>query len=98
MIRPATVGDVMDKRESGLRILTRCRETTAMSLFEWVLGLALVVVYLACMFWVGARTFQRGHLVLGILGVLLPPIWFVGAFLPDRKGSRTEPAISKRQP
>ena len=56
-----------------------------MGAFQWLLGAVIVVAYLACLFWVGIRTFERGHLVLGILGIFLPLLWIIGAFLPDRR-------------
>jgi hypothetical protein len=43
------------------------------------------VGYLVLLFVCGTRTFQRGHLVLGFLGILLPVLWLVGALLPPRR-------------
>lgn len=51
---------------------------------EWFLGTTLAILYLFCIFTVGYLTFQKGHLVLGILGIFLPFLWLVGAVLPDR--------------
>lgn len=55
-----------------------------MSFAEWALTAVLVIGYFALLFFVGIRTFQKGYLVLGLLGVLLPPLWIVGALLPDK--------------
>jgi hypothetical protein len=33
-------------------------------------------------------TFQKGHTLLGIIGIFLPILWLVGAFLPAKDGSR----------
>ena len=56
-----------------------------MSGTEWVLTGCLVVAYLILLFACGVRTFQRGRLVLGVLGALLPVLWLVGALLPPRR-------------
>jgi hypothetical protein len=59
----------------------------------WVLTGCLAVGYLVLLFVCGTRTFQRGHLVLGFLGILLPVLWLVGALLPPRRhtGPSTAP-------
>jgi len=57
---------------------------TEMSAFEWFLYFGLAVVYLAVLFFFGIRTFQKGHLVLGIFGIFLPFLWLVGGLLPDK--------------
>jgi hypothetical protein len=84
MSRPAGVGDVM----TGESAPHTPPQATAMSASDWILGSFVVLAYLACLFFVGVRTFQRGHLVLGILGCLLPLFWLIGAFLPDRNARR----------
>jgi hypothetical protein len=56
-----------------------------MSAGEFVLTGCLVLAYLVLMFTCGARTFQKGRPVLGVLGVLLPVLWLVGALLPNRR-------------
>ncbi|MGZ4595894.1 MAG: hypothetical protein ACXV2H_00330 [Actinomycetes bacterium] len=56
-----------------------------MSGLEWILGFALAVLYFACLFFLGVRTFQRGYLVLGLVGIFLPFLWLIGAFLPDKR-------------
>jgi hypothetical protein len=62
-----------------------------MSGTEWVVYGFLTVAYLVLLFTCGARTFQRGRLVLGLLGIVLPVLWVVGALLPPRRhaGSST---------
>ena len=54
---------------------------------EWVLSISLFVLYVACLFTVCALTFRKGHIVLGIVGIFLPFLWFVGAVLPPKQGS-----------
>ena len=61
--------------------------SSAMSTGEFVLTGCLVLAYLVLLFTCGARTFQRGRLVLGLLGVVLPVLWLVGAFLPTRRNA-----------
>ena len=60
-----------------------------MSALEWVIFFGLAVLYLALLFFFGVRTFQRGRLVLGFLGVLLPVLWVIGGLLPDKHPPRT---------
>ena len=54
---------------------------------EWMLMSTLGVIYLVCLFTVCARTFRKGHVALGILGVFLPFLWLIGAVLPPKPGS-----------
>ena len=60
-----------------------------MSALEWVIYFGLAVLYLALLFFFGVRTFQRGRLVLGFLGVVLPFLWVIGGLLPDKHPPRT---------
>ena len=64
-----------------------------MSGLDWFLTTALVVLYLFCIFTVGYITFQKGHYVLGILGIFLPFLWLIGAVLPDRNNGPTTSAF-----
>jgi hypothetical protein len=54
---------------------------------NWVLLAVGGTLYLACMFTVGVITFRKGRLVLLVLGVVLPLLWFVGALLPAKHRS-----------
>lgn len=60
-----------------------------MSTTEWILGTTAAVLYLFFIFTVGLLTFQKGHFVLGILGIFVPLFWILGAVLPDRGGGMT---------
>ena len=60
-----------------------------MSSTQWFLGTVAAVLYLVFIFTVGLMTFRKGHLVLGILGIFVPLLWLIGAFLPDRGGGMT---------
>jgi hypothetical protein len=65
---------------------------------EWFLGTTLAILYLFCIFTVGMLTFQKGHIVLGILGIFLPFLWLVGAVLPSRtEGFRSGGLTSSMQ-
>lgn len=59
---------------------------------EWILGFILFSFYITCLFTVCLMTFQKGHIVLGIVGIFIPLLWLIGAFLPAKQGSRYEQA------
>ncbi len=61
-----------------------------MTWLEWTLGFMLLSFYITCLFTVCSMTFQKGYTVLGIVGIFLPWLWLIGAFLPAKKGSRYE--------
>ena len=63
-----------------------------MSWIEWVFGLMLITFYLTCLFTVCMITFQKGRTLLGIVGIFIPFLWLIGAFLPAKPGSRYEQA------
>jgi hypothetical protein len=45
----------------------------------------IVAIFTVCM-----MMFQKGHTVLGILGIFLPILWLIGAILPAKRASRYE--------
>jgi len=49
----------------------------------------LIVLYIFLVFTVGYITFHKGHFVLGVLGIVLPFLWLIGALLPDRNEGMT---------
>jgi len=55
---------------------------------EWILGFILISFYITCLFTVCIMTFQKGRTLLGIIGIFIPLLWLVGAFLPAKEGSR----------
>jgi len=57
---------------------------------EWMLMSTLGVIYLVCLFTVCALTFRKGHVALGIFGIVLPFLWLIGAVLPPKPGSSYE--------
>lgn len=58
-----------------------------MSTAQWVFYSSLAVLYLVVLFTAGYATFRKGHVVLLIVGIFVPLLWIVGAFLPPRPGS-----------
>ena len=57
---------------------------------EWILGFILFSFYITCLFTVCIMTFQKGRTLLGIIGIFIPFLWLIGAFLPAKQGSRYE--------
>ena len=46
----------------------------------WFLGLG--ILYLVLVFTLAVVTFRKGHWVLGLIGIIFPILWLVGAVLP----------------
>jgi hypothetical protein len=63
---------------------------------EWILSFSLLMIYITCLFTVCSLTFQKGHTLLGIVGIFFPLLWLVGAILPAKPGSRFEVAQATR--
>ena len=59
-----------------------------MNFLDWLLSSALFLLYLVCLFTVCLLTFRKGHFILGILGIIFPFLWLIGAVLPANRGSR----------
>lgn len=59
-----------------------------MSLLEWILSVLLITFYLTCLLTVCRLTFQKGHMVLGLVGIFIPFLWLIGAILPAKTGSQ----------
>jgi hypothetical protein len=59
-----------------------------MEFFGWLFSAMFWVVYIFALFTVCSLTFQKGHTVLGIVGIFLPFLWLIGAVLPPKAGSR----------
>jgi hypothetical protein len=57
---------------------------------EWVLISVLVVLYVALLFTVCLLTLRKGYWLLGVLGIVFPILWLIGAVLPAKPGSRYE--------
>ena len=67
-----------------------------MSGLDWMFSTLLFVTYFFLLFTVCMLTFQKGHVLLGILGIFIPFLWLIGAILPAKPGSRYEVQQSMR--
>ena len=65
-----------------------------MEWFDWLGGALFFAFYIVCLFTVCRLTFEKGHTVLGIVGIFMPFLWLIGAILPAKPGSRF--AIAQR--
>lgn len=59
-----------------------------MTAFEWTSVFLLAVLYLTMLFTICVLTFKKGHTILGIVGILIPLLWLIGAVIPAKPGSR----------
>jgi hypothetical protein len=57
-------------------------------------GLGILYVFL--LVFLGLRTFQNRHLVLFILGFIIPLLWIVGAMMPPKGMSRVDAQYARR--
>jgi hypothetical protein len=69
---------------------------SVMTGLEWVLAMSLFMLYITCIFTVCSMTFQKGHTLLGILGIFIPLLWLIGAMLPAKSGSRYDVTEAER--
>lgn len=58
-----------------------------MNALDWILSVALFVLYIGLLVSVCTLTFQKGYIVLGIVGIFIPLLWLIGAILPAKPGS-----------
>ena len=59
-----------------------------MSALDWIFTSVFIAIYIFFLFTVCMMTFQKGHILLGILGIFVPFLWLSGAILPAKPGSR----------
>jgi hypothetical protein len=59
-----------------------------MDLIRWIFTVSFWMLYIFALFTVCVLTFQKGRIVLGIVGIFLPFLWLIGAILPAKSGSR----------
>jgi hypothetical protein len=52
----------------------------------WVITMS--IIYLVLVFTLALLTFRKGHWVLGLIGIVFPVLWLVGAILPSRRAYR----------
>jgi hypothetical protein len=65
-------------------------EVCIMTGLEWILASSLFFLYFFLLFTVCFMTFQKGHVLLGIVGIFIPFLWLIGAILPAKQGSKYE--------
>jgi hypothetical protein len=53
----------------------------------WFFAIGLGVLYLVLLFTVALMTFRKGHWILGLIGIIFPVLWLIGAILPARRGA-----------
>ncbi len=58
-----------------------------MTALDWLLSSTLFILYIFLVITVCVLTFQKGHFVLGIVGIFVPFLWLIGAILPAKQGS-----------
>lgn len=68
-----------------------------MTTLDWILSTTFIILYIVMIFTVCFLTFQKGHIVLGIVGIFLPILWLIGAILPAKRGSRYEVQQATRE-
>jgi hypothetical protein len=61
-----------------------------MTILDWTFGVLLFTIYVVCLFTVCWLTFKKGYILLGIIGIIFPFLWLIGAILPAKAGSRYE--------
>jgi len=65
-------------------------EVCIMTGLEWILASSLFFLYFFLLFTVCFMTFQKGYVLLGIVGIFIPFLWLIGAILPAKQGSKYE--------
>jgi hypothetical protein len=61
-----------------------------------LLYVGLGILYLFLLIFLGVRTFQNKHLVLFILGFVIPLLWIIGAIMPPKGMSRVDELYARR--
>jgi len=49
-----------------------------------ILGTTLGIIYIVLLVVFGILCFRKGHWVLGLIGIIFPILWIIGAILPSR--------------
>ena len=77
-------------------IVAKASNETAVCALDWILSTTLFVIYIFCIFTVCSLTFSKGYTLMGIVGIVFPILWLVGAILPAKPGSRAAIAQGTR--
>jgi hypothetical protein len=59
-----------------------------MTFLQWFGWIFLASIYIVCLFTVCMLTFRKGYTLLGLIGIIFPFLWLLGAILPAKDGSR----------
>ncbi|HEY7343301.1 MAG TPA: hypothetical protein VH591_20690 [Ktedonobacterales bacterium] len=68
-----------------------------MTTLDWILSVTFIMLYFVMIFTVCFLTFQKGHWLLGIIGIFVPFLWLIGAIMPAKRGSRYEVQQAMRE-
>jgi hypothetical protein len=52
---------------------------------DWLVTMGFVALYFVLLFTLAVLTFRKGHWVLGLIGIVFPVLWVIGAILPSRR-------------
>lgn len=52
---------------------------------DWLVTIGFAALYLVLLFTLAVLTFRKGHWVLGLIGIVFPVLWVIGALLPSRR-------------
>ena len=58
-----------------------------MTTLDWILTVSFGILDFFLLFTVCVMTFQKGHWLLGIIGIFVPFLWLIGAIMPAKPGS-----------
>ena len=47
----------------------------------WGIGGGVALIWIILFIWLGLRTLRRGHSWMFFLGIFLPILWIIGAFM-----------------
>jgi hypothetical protein len=61
-----------------------------------LLYVGLGILYIFLLVVLGVRTFQKGHLVLFVVGFFIPVVWIIGAMLPPKGMSHVDELYARR--
>jgi hypothetical protein len=85
-----------DRQRKRLARARHRKRRFVMSALDCFFTTLFVLIYFFLLFTVCLMTFQKGHVVLGILGIFVPFLWLIGAILPAKPGSRYQIAEAMR--
>lgn len=63
-----------------------------------MLWVGLGILYVVLLISLGVMTLRKGHWVMFILGIFLPPFWLIGALMPPTEDAREAEAAEAGRP